>query len=113
MPKAKVTTVDEDAPIWDEVLAELGDPRPYDPPEFLESYREPDDPWVDPDYFDDLVYELHVQAEDAASALDGWGEQATEALDKIWSWPPHVIELRNMTETTTQFAVVGALPTES
>lgn len=110
MPKTKVSW---DTPIWNDVVAELGDARPYEPTEFTSSYVPDDEPFVDPDYFDELLYELSVAGEDAMNAVDGWREQAIDALDEVWTWPPQVVEYRNMTEVTTQFAAVGALSVEN
>lgn len=110
MPKSKVVW---DVPLWDGVVAELGDPRPYVPTEFTPSFVPDDEPFIDPDYFDDLLYELVTEAEDGMSAVDGWREEAIEALDQIHVVPPALVEWYNSTEVTTQFAAVGALSNET
>lgn len=109
MPKSKVVW---DTPIWDEVVAELGDARPYEATEISSSYVPDPEPFVDPDYFDELVYELAREVEETLEAVDGWIELAEGDMDAIWPWPPGAREWHNMTEITTQFAAVGALATE-
>lgn len=106
MPKTKVT---DDVPFWDSLVAELGDPRPYEPGEISASYAPTDEPFIDLDYFDDLLYEIATQAEEAMTSVDAHRDVANELMDEIWVWPEAARELHNMTETTTQFATVGAL----
>lgn len=110
MPKSKITY---DVPIWDELVAEFGDPRPYVETMISESYREPDDPWIDPEYFDHLLYEVAIVGEEAMQEVDAIREVGIDALDQIHAVPPEVIEWYNSTEITTQFAVVGALTNEN
>lgn len=110
MPKSKIAY---DVPIWDELVVELSDPRPYDETTFSESYREPDDPWIDPEYFDHLLYELAIQAEEAMQEIDTIREVGIDALDQIHAVPPEVVEWYNSIEITTQFAAVGALTNEN
>lgn len=107
MPKKLVAPSEPwDVPIWDALVAELSDPRPYEPTAFSESHVPDADPWVDPDYFDDLVYEVTTQGEEAMEAVDGWREVATQELDKIHPIPAELVEWRNMNEVTAQFAAV-------
>lgn len=113
MPKTKISPIDWDTPIWDALVVEIPDPRPYEAGHIAGSYAPDPQPFIDPDYFDDLLYELAIEAEDACSAVEGHRELGIAALDKIYELPPHVAEWYNMTEVTTQFATVGALPAEN
>lgn len=89
MPKKALLPTQHDEPVWDEMIADLGDPRPYEPavPEFSKSYQPDDEPVIDPLYFDHLLYELAVECEAAAQELDAIREEADYALDEIWKWP--------------------------
>lgn len=91
MPKKALLPEQHDEPIWDAVLVDLGDPYPYQPAvrQFAESFRPDDERFVDPDYFDHLLYELAVEAEDAGQEFDAIRESTDTALDKIWPWPPN------------------------
>lgn len=110
MPKSKIVW---DVPLWDTLVAEVGDPRPYEETKISESYREPDDPWIDPEYFDHLLYELAIEGEQAMEEVDAIREVAIDALDQIHRVAPEVVEYYNATEITTQFATVGALTNEN
>jgi hypothetical protein len=110
VPKSKIAA---DEPIWDELISQLGDPRPYTATPISDSYREPDDPWIDPEYFDHLLYELAIDGEEAMAEVDAIREVAVVALDQIHAVAPEVIEWYNSVEITTQFAAVGALSDEN
>lgn len=99
MPKKALLPEQHDEPIWDAVLTDLGDPYPYQPavPQFSESFQPDREPFTDPDYFDHLLYELAVEAEDAGQELDAIRESTDAALDKIWPWTRNVLPLDDNT----------------
>lgn len=72
MPKTKVLPLpSDDVPIWDALVAELGDPRPYEPTvaEFT-VVEQPNEPLVDDAGFDDALTALDDDVADARVDLD-------------------------------------------
>jgi hypothetical protein len=69
MPKTKVRPTTDDLPFWDALVAELGDPRPYEPT-VIDVVTQPDDSLVDDVGFDDAFSALDDDVRDATIALD-------------------------------------------
>ena len=89
MPKTQVvprSRPPEDLPIWDELVVELGDPRPYEPTVIPPSYVVPDAPLADElaDVADWLV-EVDGDATDALSVVDDVALKARALLDAVFS----------------------------
>lgn len=89
MPKTKVAPrPPDDVPLWDALVAELGDPRPYEPTEIPVSLVVEDDAFFD-------VWSAHARDvvdtdrafDDLISELDDADAAAAAALDAIWVWP--------------------------
>lgn len=84
MPKGKVATRPEDVPLWDELIVELGDPRPYEPIEIPPSHP------FDEVLFADLERQylnamdvVDVAVDDLSSDLDDVQRDCVEYLDAI------------------------------
>lgn len=71
MPKTRRPVRREDVPIWDELVAERGDPRPYDPTvvEFT-PVTQPAEPLVDDAGFDDASSALDDDVRDLVVEFD-------------------------------------------
>lgn len=89
MPKIKLDPLPpDDVPVWDALVAELGDPRPYEPVEIPPSLVVEDDAFFD-------VWAAHARDvvdtdrtfDDLISDLDDRDREAVAALDELWSWP--------------------------
>lgn len=86
MPKVKVRsiTVPEDLPIWDELVATLGDPRPYEPTVITASYVVPDDAFTAETLEYEAAYaEVDREVDDLMSDLDDVARDAQEVLDAV------------------------------
>lgn len=89
MPKTRVVprpTPVDDVPIWDELLTELGDPRPYEPTA-IGTVVVTDEPCVDHDAFDDLVTNLNDEVERFWHVADELTFEANAAFDEVYPWP--------------------------
>jgi hypothetical protein len=85
MPKTKIAPrPPDDVPLWDALVAELGDPRPYEPTvtEFI-TVMVTDESCVDDAGFDDALSDLDDAVTDVARALDDDQERADELLDVL------------------------------
>lgn len=89
MPKKKLAPLPaDDVPTWDALVAELGDPRPYEPTEIPVSLVVEDDAFFD-------VWAAHARDvidtdrafDDLISELDDADAAAATALNAIWAWP--------------------------
>lgn len=73
MPKGKVATRPEDVPLWDELVAETRDPRPYEPIKIPPSYP-----------FDEVLFmELEAQYLDAMDLVDVAVDDLSSDLDDV------------------------------
>lgn len=90
MPKKTVATLPpDDVPAWDALVAELTDPRPYEPLEITTSYVVPDDAFSDAAVeFEVACAQLDRDVDDALSALDDVDRDAVDALNAIYEPPP-------------------------
>lgn len=85
MPKAKVAPrPTEHVPMWDALIAELGDPRPYESvvTQFT-TVTVTDEPCLDLDEFDDATYALDRAVEDADVAVMDLQSEGHATLDHI------------------------------
>ena len=91
MPKRRVAStvvLDDHAPIWDELVAELGDPRPYDPTTIGTTHVVPDRAFRDELMaFDDACARLNRDVDATMTVLGDVGRAALDALDAIYPWP--------------------------
>lgn len=111
MPKTKVTPrLPEDVPIWDELVAELGDPRPYEPTE-VGTVTVTDESCVDDAGFDDQYTMLDDAARDIHALLDEIEVEATLELDALYPWPKAAESVDP--EATVTSPLVGTLDVES
>lgn len=84
MPKTKVLPLPpEDVPIWDALVAELGDPRPYEPSTIGEVVVT-DEPCVDEGGFDDLSTDLDDEVERFRHLVDELTLEARGDLDRVF-----------------------------
>jgi hypothetical protein len=85
VPKTKIDPrPSDDVPVWDALVAELGDPRPYAPTvaEFT-TVTVTDEPCVDVAAFDGARSELDDHVDDARGVVDGLTDEAYDALTAI------------------------------
>lgn len=107
MPKKLLTaTTLEDAPTWNALVAELGDPRPYEPgcPDVV-TVTVTDEPCVDAPEFDAARDDLDRTVDDLLSDLDDLGDDARGALDAVFPLdrvPPRLLD----PELTAELPVV-------
>lgn len=114
MPKTKVAPrPPDDVPIWDELVAELGDPRPYEPITIPSSYVVPDDAF-DPERLDYEAewLELDREVDDATSDLDDVERDAYIALDVIYTSMDESTVVVSSTDGTVFASIVGSLDVE-
>lgn len=83
MPKAKLSP--ESLPTWDELVAELGDPRPYEPTAIVASLAVPDDLLAD-ELIDlvDALNDVEAANVDALLSLDRLTLAAQVVLDETF-----------------------------
>jgi hypothetical protein len=79
-----VTDVVDDLPIWDALVAELGDPRPYEPTvvEFA-AVAATDEPCVDDAAFDDALSDLDLAVEDVETWYADRESEVRAAVDDV------------------------------
>lgn len=91
MPKRRVAStvvLDDHAPIWDELVTELGDPRPYEPSTIDVTYVVPDHHFLDEKIaYDDACAQLERDAFAAFTTLGDVQRDAFTALDALYPWP--------------------------
>lgn len=80
MPKTKIRW---DVPIWDALVAELGDPRPYEPT-VIGAVVVSDEPCVDEAAFDDGVTDLNDDVERFWHYADELTQEARLELDELF-----------------------------
>lgn len=122
MPKTKVAPRPPDnVPLWDALVAELGDPRPYEPTVISASFVVPVDAFTDVlCVVDDALAQLDRDADDALSDLDDHeesglqrfyaGEDALRARlglpERTIPEPPYDDVLRDMLDQTVVMPVL-------
>lgn len=78
----------DNLPTWNALVAELSDPRPYEPLTIPASYAIPNDAFVDVRLaFEAAWSELDRDVDDALSDLDDVDRDATAAFDALYPWP--------------------------
>jgi hypothetical protein len=83
MPKTKLDSLPpDDVPVWDTLVAELGDPRPYEPTE-IGTITITDEPCVDDAGFDDVSTDLDDEVERFWHYADELTFDASNALDDL------------------------------
>jgi hypothetical protein len=82
MPKTKIPPPPSDVPIWDELVAELGDPLPYEPTE-IGTITVTDEPCVDDAGFDDAFTDLDDEVERFWHYADELTFETRFALDEV------------------------------
>lgn len=88
MPKTKVAPSTDDLPIWDALVTELGDPRPYEPTAIDAAYVVPDEYFLDETIaYDTASAQLERDAHAVFTALTDVQREAVVALDELYPWP--------------------------
>lgn len=112
MPKIKLASQVDGVPLWDALVVELGDPRPYVPLDVPSSYVVPDGYFtaVTREY-DEAWAELDRQVDDLLSDLDDIARDAWAAFDAVYPWPepPTAMAHTNAGELTALVPAIGVL----
>jgi hypothetical protein len=82
MPKTRVAVRPDDVPIWDALVAELGDPRPYEPTA-IGTVVVTGEPCVDDGGFDDAYSVLDDVVEDVECWLAARESEARATVDDL------------------------------
>lgn len=109
MPKTRLVPLPpDDVPIWDALVAELGDPRPYEPTE-VGVVTVTDEPCVDDAGFDDALTDLDDEVERFWHYADVVTFDASNELDDLvveFQLKHGIVVLERLTTSTVGEATV-------